>query len=291
MAKPAITKRAVKAAALTYAELDTNFQNIVDSTISVAGDSGTTQALDLNDTITVAGGVGLTSVMTTDTVTINLDNTAVTAGSYTNANITVDAQGRITVAANGTAGGNTFSTIAVAGQSNVVADSTADTLTLVAGSNITLTTNATTDSVTISSTAVTGLTNPLIANLDTNSQDIFNSTGSNVTIRDNLEVGTGTGGTSIYGVSGTTSLQLGTTSSNPANGILITTTGIFLGNEGSGTGTVYLDNLTLVRKQIILKNVTTTQRDALTAYNGSILYNETTHKFQGYANGAWVDLH
>lgn len=44
---------------------------------------------------------------------------------------------------------NVFSTIAVAGQSNVVADSTSDTLTLVAGSNITLTTNATTDAITI----------------------------------------------------------------------------------------------------------------------------------------------
>jgi hypothetical protein len=47
---------------------------------------------------------------------------------------------------------NLFSTIAVSGQSNVVADSTTDTLTLVAGSNITITTDATTDSVTITAT-------------------------------------------------------------------------------------------------------------------------------------------
>lgn len=42
-----------------------------------------------------------------------------------------------------------FQTIAVSGQSNVVADTTTDTLTLAAGTGITLTTNATTDTVTI----------------------------------------------------------------------------------------------------------------------------------------------
>lgn len=48
---------------------------------------------------------------------------------------------------------NIFSTIAVATQSNVVADSTSDTLTLVAGTGITITTNATTDTITFNAIA------------------------------------------------------------------------------------------------------------------------------------------
>lgn len=44
-----------------------------------------------------------------------------------------------------------FTTIAVSGQSDVAADSISDTLTLVAGSNITITTDASTDSITIAS--------------------------------------------------------------------------------------------------------------------------------------------
>jgi hypothetical protein len=45
---------------------------------------------------------------------------------------------------------NTFSRIAVAGQSDIVADNTSDTLTLIAGSNMTITTNATSDTLTFS---------------------------------------------------------------------------------------------------------------------------------------------
>ena len=41
-----------------------------------------------------------------------------------------------------------FKTISVSGQSDVVADSATDTLTLVAGSNMTITTNASGDSIT-----------------------------------------------------------------------------------------------------------------------------------------------
>lgn len=52
----------------------------------------------------------------------------------------------------GTGGGPSFQTIAVPGQSSVVADSASDTLNLVAGANVTITTNATTDTITISAT-------------------------------------------------------------------------------------------------------------------------------------------
>ncbi len=44
---------------------------------------------------------------------------------------------------------NVFTTIAVSGQSNVVADAASDTLTLVAGTNVTITTDAATDTITI----------------------------------------------------------------------------------------------------------------------------------------------
>ena len=48
---------------------------------------------------------------------------------------------------------NSFQTISVAGQSNIVAESTTDTLTLVAGTNITITTDASSDTITIAASA------------------------------------------------------------------------------------------------------------------------------------------
>jgi len=132
---------------------NTGDQNIF-QTIAVSGQSNVV-ADSATDTLTLAAGTGvsLTTNATTDTITItnsSPDQTVAltagtgisTSGTYPNFTITNNDLG---------SSQNIFKNVAVSGQSTVVADSNNDTLTLVAGTNVTITTDATTDTITIAS--------------------------------------------------------------------------------------------------------------------------------------------
>lgn len=141
-------------------------------TIAVSGQSDVV-ADSATDSLTFAAGsnVTITTNASTDTVTIASTDTQLTqeqvedfvngvivAGS----NITKtydDAAGTLTIAATGGAA-NAFSTLAVSGQSDVVADATTDTLTLSAGTGMTITTDASTDTITFASSGGGGNTIP-----------------------------------------------------------------------------------------------------------------------------------
>ena len=122
-------------------------------------------------------------------------------------------------------------------------------------------------------------------------------------------------------LSGNTSVQYGTISFGRSDTGGTTTTGLIFGREDSiyfgqsasgafGTEAVYmvwkgnklgLGKTTPTQQLEMTGNakidgfvqfgsLTTTERNALTAANGMVIYNSTDNKFQGYENGSWVNL-
>ena len=137
------------ATSLTLTNTDPGSSQNIFKNFAVSGQS-TVVADSNNDTLTLIAGtnVTITTDAVNDSITISANDTSVDWSEITSKPTIPSA---------------IFSTIAVSGQSNVVADSATDTLTLVAGSNITITTNATNDSITISSVADTDTTYDLLA--------------------------------------------------------------------------------------------------------------------------------
>ena len=210
------TQQSVKAyvdAQLTASDLD--FQ----------GDSGGALSIDLDsETLDIAGGTGISTAGSGNTLTVTLDDTAVTAASYGSATaipvLTVDAQGRITAASTASistsftlsdgsntqtvAGGDTLTIAGTANEIEVTVGAT-DTATIglpstVSGLTSISATTLTDGTFAVSSGAITGATTVAAQDLTLSGNLTVNGTtttvsSTNTTIEDKLlELGTGTTG-------------------------------------------------------------------------------------------------
>ena len=137
------TEGAIYTEGTTTWQFDGTAWNIVGGSAAVSipnnfttiGDISATEAAD---TLTFTAGTGITITPDSEAKTITFESTGGGGGG------------------DGEANQNAFSNIAVSGQNTVEADTPTDTLTIVAGTNITITTNDTADSITINSTASGG---------------------------------------------------------------------------------------------------------------------------------------
>ena len=232
------TQQSVKAyvdAAVTGQDLD--FQ----------GDSGGALAIDLDsETLTIAGGTGLSSVGSGNGVTLNLDDTAVTAAAYGSTTaipvITVDAQGRITAAS--TAAISTSWTLTGDSGSQVV--NGGDTVDIAGGTGLTTVTSATdTLTVNLDDTAVSagsyGSTTA-IPTFTVDAQGRLTAAGT-VAISSDLTIGADSGSDDVVRV-GTDTMTFAGTSNETTTTVSNNTITVGLADSVSGLTSVGATTLT-----------------------------------------------
>ena len=181
---------------------DTNLADALDNIISffcqyiAAATAGNiVEVCDTNDYLSISSTVDPVTGVTTYTVCFdptNLPQAIVSGGN--GINVTSSSVGNITTyTVDNTDSGsaqNIFKNIAVPSQSTIIADSNNDTLTLAAGSGISITTNAITDTITITNTVSPGSVTLTDAGTGIHESLVNNGTGPALATK-GLKAGTG----------------------------------------------------------------------------------------------------